>query len=57
MLVKSTRLTPDYPEIFSLCCKDVYPPPGVPHYSHAYSLSVQTKGSVKADECLSIQCS
>lgn len=44
------------PRSFSLVLQVHLPPPGALNYPHAYSLCVQTKGTVEADECLSICC-
>lgn len=52
MLMKSNRLTPDYPGVsFSLVLQVHLPPPGTLNYPHAYSSCVQTKDTVEADEC------
>lgn len=56
MLVKSVRLLPDYPGMSQLCLKEICLAPGALHNSHAYSLPMQTKSSVKAGESLGIQC-
>lgn len=49
--MKSSKLTPDYPGVFPLCCKFICPllePWIIPalNYPHVYSLCVQTKGTL-----------
>jgi len=56
MLVKSVRLLPDYPGMSQLCLKDICLAAGAFLNSHAYSLPMQTKSSVKTGESLGVQC-